>query len=111
MTCDDWPQLKENFEILFGASVSARSVKIINEKTTERDTWWQELRKEMEKNALFLDCTHIMGYLEINYFYENLMIMSAYGTAIKLRNRKSSQNHVNQAFNELQKTMSNKNIQ
>ena len=86
-------------------------VKIINEKTTERDTWWQELRKEKEKNALFLDCTHIMGYLEINYFYENLMIMSAYGTAIKLRNRKSSQNHVNQAFNELQKTMSNKNIQ
>jgi hypothetical protein len=41
LTCDDWPQSKENYEILFGASVSARSVKIINEKTTERDTWWQ----------------------------------------------------------------------
>ncbi len=42
----------------------------------------------MEKNALFLNCTHVMGYLEINYIYENLMIMSVSGTAIKLGNRK-----------------------
>ena len=85
MTCDDWPQLKDNYEFLFGASVSARSVKIINEKTTERDTWWQELREEIKKHAVFLDCNHVMGYLEINYIYENLMIMSVSGTAIKLR--------------------------
>jgi len=32
--------LHENYQIWFGASVSARSVKLINEKTSERDTWW-----------------------------------------------------------------------
>ena len=69
LTCDHFPQLNENFQIWFGASVSARSIKLINASTTERDTWWEELRKEIEKNALSVDCTHIIGYRETLQVY------------------------------------------
>ena len=40
LTCEYFPMVNENYQIWFGASVSARSVKLINEKTSERDTWW-----------------------------------------------------------------------
>ena len=48
LTCDFYPQISDNFQMQFGASVSARSVKIINSNSSERDTWWEELRKEIE---------------------------------------------------------------
>jgi len=72
---------------LYGASVSARSIKLINDRNTERDTWWEELRKEIEKNALSVDCTHIVGYRETLQVYDDIMIMSVSGTAIKVRQR------------------------
>jgi hypothetical protein len=40
LTCEYFPKQWENYQIWFGATVSARSIKLINEKTTERDTWW-----------------------------------------------------------------------
>ena len=46
LTCDNYPQDMENVSIFFGASVSARSVKLIVANITERDVWWEELRKE-----------------------------------------------------------------
>lgn len=51
-------------QIWFGSTVSARSVRLISQKTTERDSWWAELRHEIAKNAMALGCTHIMGYRE-----------------------------------------------
>ena len=42
LTCDQYPQPLEQNNIWFGASVSARSVKVISENTAdaERDNWW-----------------------------------------------------------------------
>ena len=79
--------LHENYQIWFGASVSARSVKLINEKTTERDAWWQELRKEMDKNAESLNCNYIIGYKESVEVFDTVMILSASGTAIKVKQK------------------------
>lgn len=69
--------------------MSARSVKLIDQNlsTIERDTWWQELRKEIEQNALVLGCTHILGYRETMHIYEDIMIMNVYGSAIKVKKR------------------------
>ena len=77
----------ENVSMCFGASVSARSVKLIVANITERDVWWEELRKEIEKNALSLDCTHILGYRESVEIFEDIMILSVSGTAVKIKNR------------------------
>jgi hypothetical protein len=87
LTCDKYPQDSEHVSIIFGASVSARSVKLLVSNTTERDVWWEELRKEIEKNALSLDCTHILGYRESVEIFEDIMILSASGTAVKIKNR------------------------
>jgi hypothetical protein len=84
LACDYFPQVSENFQIWFGGTVSARSIKIVNEKTTERDIWWQELRKEIEKNVKAINCTHILGYMEVVSVSDSVMILSAYGTALKV---------------------------
>lgn len=82
---DYFPMTNENYQIWFGASVSARSVKLIDEKTAERDIWWERLRKEIVKNAISVNCTHILGYRETIHVYDSIMIMSVFGTAIKVR--------------------------
>jgi hypothetical protein len=68
----------------FGSTVSARSVRLISQKTTERDTWWSELRHEITKNAFSLNCTHIIGYREVVSIYEDVMVLNVFGTAVKI---------------------------
>lgn len=82
--------MAENYQIWFGATVSARSVKIVRVKTTERDSWWQELRKEIEKNVQAVNCTHVLGYRELLTVCDSVMILSASGTAIKVKKTHSS---------------------
>ncbi len=69
----------------FGATVSARSVRLISLKTTERDSFWSELREELTKNALSMNCTHIIGYREVVSIYEDVMILNVFGTAVKIK--------------------------
>ena len=69
----------------FGATVSARSVKLISLKTTERDSWWVELREEITKHALSMNCTHIIGYREVVSIYEDVMMLNVFGTAVKIK--------------------------
>lgn len=65
--------------------MSARSVKIINDKIPERDIWWNELREEIKKNALSIDCNFVVGYRETMSAFEDTMILNVTGTAIKVR--------------------------
>ena len=67
-----------------GAIVSARSVRLISLKTSERDNWWAELREEISKQARSINCTHIIGYREIVHIYEDVMILNTFGTAVKI---------------------------
>jgi hypothetical protein len=68
----------------FGSTVSARSVRLISLKTTERDGWWAELRHEITKNALSIGCTHILGYREIVCIYHDVIVLNIMGTAVKI---------------------------
>lgn len=90
LACDYFPEVAENYQIWFGATVSARSVKIVKLKTTERDSWWQELRKEIEKNVQAVNCTHVLGYRELLTVCDSVMILSASGTAIKVKKTNST---------------------
>ena len=73
----------------FGSIVSARSVRLISQKTTGRDNWWAELRQEITKNALSLNCTHIIGYREIVSIFQDVMVLNVFGTAVKIKEIKT----------------------
>ena len=90
LTCDLYPQLEITYQIWFGSSVSARSVKLIKDNLADRDTWWNEIREEIKKNALSVYCNYILGYRETISVYDDVMILSATGTAIKIRPRPPS---------------------
>lgn len=74
----------EGVSMWFGSSVSARSIRLISLKTTERDNWWAELRQEITKNALSIGCTHIIGYRETVSIFSDVMILNVFGTAVKI---------------------------
>jgi hypothetical protein len=74
------------FIVHFGATVSARSVKLL-EKTTEkdemetRDSWFNELRMEIRGHAKSLGCNVILGYSETTTVSDDVTVLSAAGTA------------------------------
>lgn len=74
------------FIVHLGATVSARSVKLL-EKTTEkeeletRDSWFNELRMEIRGHAKSLGCNVILGYAESVTISDDVTVLSATGTA------------------------------
>lgn len=76
-----------------GGVVSARSVKLLDESEAEtRDSWWTELRKEIRSHAKSLGCNIVVGYSETTTIYEEVLLLSASGTAALL----SSPGHADQ---------------
>ncbi|KAF9413900.1 hypothetical protein BGZ94_000579 [Podila epigama] len=68
-----------------GGIVSARSVKLIeNDDVETRDAWWDELRDEIKSHARVLGCSHIIGYQERATINDELIVLSAVGTAANL---------------------------
>ncbi|KAF9436765.1 hypothetical protein BGZ76_003038 [Entomortierella beljakovae] len=68
-----------------GGIVSARSVKLIeNDDVETRDAWWDELRDEIKSHARVLGCSHIIGYQEATTINDELIVLSAVGTAANL---------------------------
>lgn len=74
------------FIVHFGATVSARSVKLL-EKAAEkdeietRDSWFNELRMEIRGHAKSLGCNVILGYSESTTIGDDVTVLSATGTA------------------------------
>lgn len=74
------------FIVHLGATVSARSVKLL-EKATEkddmetRDSWFNELRMEIRSHAKSVGCNVILGYSEATSVTDDVTILSATGTA------------------------------
>lgn len=101
LACDYFPEVADNYQIWFGATVSARSVKVVRLKTTERDSWWQELRKEIVQNVQAVNCTHVLGYRELLTVCDSVMILSASGTAIKVKKTNSAGQTVARLRSEL----------
>ena len=70
-----------------GGLVTARSVKMIEADDDEdevRDSWWQELREEVESHAKSLGCQFVGGYTETMTIDDDLYILTASGTAVNL---------------------------
>ncbi|GFS24684.1 C2 domain-containing protein 5 [Elysia marginata] len=77
------------FIINLGGVVSARSVKLLDkihnpEEPQTRDAWWSELRVEIKSHALKLGCHAVLGYSENTTICDEVIILSAAGTAAKI---------------------------
>lgn len=74
------------FIIHLGATVSARSVKLLDKSTNPddmetRDSWFNELRMEIRGHAKSLGCNVILGYNETVTINDEVTVLSATGTA------------------------------
>lgn len=74
------------FIIHLGATVSARSVKLLDKSTNPddmetRDSWFNELRMEIRGHAKSLGCNVVLGYNETVRINDDVTVLSATGTA------------------------------
>lgn len=75
------------FIIHLGATVSARSVKLLDksmanaEDMETRDSWYNELRMEVRAHAKSLACNVVLGYTETASINDDVTVLSACGTA------------------------------
>lgn len=69
-----------------GGLVTSKSVKLLTrgEKKQEREQWLFEIREEIKSHAKMLKCTHVLGYSESISVSNDLLVISAVGTAVLL---------------------------
>ncbi|CAL8080395.1 unnamed protein product [Calicophoron daubneyi] len=72
----------------FASVVAAQSVKLMDKNTPAdiqfRDAWWLELRTEVMHHMSSVGCNAVIGYHEECAIYEDVCILSNYGTAVVL---------------------------
>lgn len=49
-----------------------------------RDAWWIELREEIRSHARTLGCQAVIGYSEVTTIHDEIIVLSAIGTAANL---------------------------
>ncbi|KAJ7387855.1 hypothetical protein OS493_001202 [Desmophyllum pertusum] len=69
-----------------GGVVTARSVKLLDkinhpDEPETRDAWWSEVRMEIRSHARALGCHAVIGYYEATSICDELIVLSASGTA------------------------------
>jgi hypothetical protein len=57
----------------------------VDQETSIREGWWEELRTEIKSHARALCCTHIVGYSETCTIYGEVIVLIATGTAARLK--------------------------
>lgn len=70
-----------------GGVVASRSVHLLcgtGQSQAEREGWLFGLREEIRANAKTLSCTHVLGYRESAVFSQDLLVLSAQGTGVRL---------------------------
>ncbi|KAL1427628.1 hypothetical protein MTO96_017324 [Rhipicephalus appendiculatus] len=82
-------QFPQGFIQSIGGVVSARSVKLLDQinnpdEPETRDAWWTELRKEIRSHTRSLGCNVVLGYNETTNICDEVVILSASGTAVLL---------------------------
>ena len=93
MTTDHFPNDQgRKLTIYFGSTVSARSVRLSG---TDRDKAYDDIRQEVINSTLALNCTHVLGYRETISVVLDVILFSAYGTAVKIRLPKDPQSSLN----------------
>ncbi|XP_064634238.1 C2 domain-containing protein 5-like isoform X11 [Lineus longissimus] len=74
------------FLVHLGGVVSARSVKLLDrihnpDEPETRDAWWTELRTEIRSHTRALGCHAVIGYSESTSICDEIIVLSAIGTA------------------------------
>ncbi|KAL4225070.1 C2 domain-containing protein 5 [Mactra antiquata] len=77
------------FIIHIGGVVAARSVKLLDkihnpEEPETRDTWWNEIRTEIRSHTRAMGCHAVIGYSEQTSICDEIILLSATGTAAKV---------------------------
>ena len=81
----------EGFIQRLGGLVCCRSVKLLdgdlqdNKHKALREAWWQEIRHEIRTHAMTLGCNLVVGYSEDTSIFEDIVVLSANGTAVTAR--------------------------
>ena len=81
----------EGFVQRIGGLVCCRSVKLLdgdlqdNKHKALREAWWQEIRHEIRTHAMTLGCNLVVGYSEDTSIFEDIVVLSANGTAVTAR--------------------------
>lgn len=72
----------------FGSIVASKSVKLLDKNTPAgiqfRDAWWLELRTEVSAHMYSVSCNAVIAYREECFIYEDVCILSGYGTAVAI---------------------------
>lgn len=79
-------KLPPGFLVHLGGMVSSKSVKLLEEvddrdESDAREAWWVEIRQEVRSHARALGCNMIVGYRENTVIWEDVLILTASGTA------------------------------
>ncbi|XP_077965971.1 C2 domain-containing protein 5-like [Styela clava] len=91
-----------NFLIHLGGVVSAHSVKLLDkihnpDAPETRDAWWHEIRQEIISHSSALSCNAVVGYREYTSICDELIVLSAQGTAAVINpNLLATTQHVNE---------------
>lgn len=83
-------KLPDSFRYSFDGIVASRAVKFLGklhstlvDKET-RDSWWEALRDEVRANTLRIGADLVLGYRETCSIHDDVCVLSATGTAVKL---------------------------
>ncbi|KAK4469900.1 hypothetical protein MN116_006635 [Schistosoma mekongi] len=72
----------------FGSLIAAKSVQLLDKNSPAgiqfRDAWWLELRTEMVSHMRSIGCDAVLAYREECTIYEDVCILSSYGTAVQI---------------------------
>ncbi|XP_052271042.1 C2 domain-containing protein 5-like isoform X2 [Dreissena polymorpha] len=77
------------FILHLGGVVAARSVKLLDkihnpEEPETRDAWWNEIRTEIRSHTRAMGCHAVIGYSEETSICDDIILLSAMGTAAKV---------------------------
>lgn len=83
-------KLSDSFCYSLNGIVASRAVKFLGklhstlvDKET-RDSWWEALRDEVRANTLRIGADLVLGYRETCSIHDDVCVLSATGTAVKL---------------------------
>ncbi|KAH8859198.1 C2 domain-containing protein 5 [Schistosoma japonicum] len=72
----------------FGSLIASKSVQLLDKNSPAgiqfRDAWWLELRTEMVSHMRSIGCDAVLAYREECTIYEDVCILSSYGTAVQI---------------------------
>lgn len=92
MSADRYPMANMG-QMQIGSVVSARAIQImskikLSDEFSERDNWWTNVREEISKSTQALGCSHVLGYRERVTIHGDIILLSAFGTAVRFKPRK-----------------------